>query len=555
MSAYSHQFVIAGLDPAIHLFPKVMDARIKSGHDGIRSSSSAPFGAVLIASAFLAASNSSPVAAQPTALPEIVNYAAQTALESSRVGASVTVLHGEKLREQGVPTISDALRFVPGLAVTQSGNRGGLTTVSIRGSAGNVLVMIDGIEVNQLGFPGFDFADLSVDDIEKIEVIRGPQSGIYGANAHAGVIAIVTRSGRGMKGGVIDAKAEGGTRNSAQGSFNMRGAAGPAYASFTISKYTTAGYNVSRFGTEPDGGRAAAITGKAGVNLGPLNLEAVFRATDRFVSTDPQDFNFGSPTFGFIVDGDAATKYRNAAGRAGATLTLFDARWIQSVNAKVFEEHTRGLENGFVIFGADGQRTMFDYKSTFLLDSNLFGGERHTFTVLTDNRREDYRQLFDTSRYIKERTGLAGEYVLDLPTNTTLSGALRHDWNSAFADVTTWRVALSQRFPSFGTRIHASAGKGVTDPDVFQLFGSTFNLGNPSLLPEQSIGWDVGIEQAWLGRRIITDVTYFSSEFTRKIELGFDAVRGGFIYRNGVGTAQRRGVEASGTFILSTGWR
>src|SRR3954447_1667270 len=88
-----------------------------------------------------------PAQAQSIVLPEIVNYAGQTPLESSRVGASVTVLSGDKLREQGIPTVSEALRFVPGLAITQTGNRGGLTTVSIRGAdARNLMVIIDGIE-------------------------------------------------------------------------------------------------------------------------------------------------------------------------------------------------------------------------------------------------------------------------------------------------------------------------------------------------------------------------------------------------------------------------
>ena len=496
--------------------------------------------------------SATPARSQSILLPEIVNYAGQTPLESSRVGASVTVVSGEKLREQGVPTVSEALRFVPGLAVTQSGNRGGLTTVSIRGAdARNLMVLIDGIEVNQLGFPGYDFADLPTDDVERIEIIRGPQSGIYGANANSGVIAITTLSGKGLARPAASTKFEAGTRDTVAASVNARGAAGPAYGSITVSDYTTRGYNVSRFGSEPDGSRAAAVHGKAGIDLGPLNIEGVFRHTDRSVQTDPQDFNFGSPTFGFIVDGDAVTKYRSTDGRLGATLTLFDGRWIQSANAKVHDERTRAWQDGFFSFGADGTRTTFDYKSTFLGDTNVIGGERHSFTLFTENRREEYQQVSDVTRYIKERTGLAGEYVLDLPTNTTLSGALRQDWNSAFADATTWRLALSQRFPTTGTRIHASYGKGVTDPDVFQLFGSPFfNLPNPGLTPEQSIGWDVGVEQSFLERRVLVDVTYFSTEFTNKIELTFDATRGGFVYVNGPGVSPRQGVEVAATFNM-----
>ncbi|MEA2934077.1 MAG: vitamin transporter [Variibacter sp.] len=491
--------------------------------------------------------------AQSVALPEIVNFASQSPQEGSRVGAAHTVLSGETLREQGIQTVSEALRFVPGLAVSQSGGRGTLTTVSIRGSdARNVLVMIDGIEVNQLGFPGFDFADLMTDDVERIEVIRGPQSGIYGANAHAGVIAIVTRSGKGLAKPAVDARVEAGSRGTVAGSVNVRGASGPAYGSLTFSDYTTRGYNISRFGSEPDGSRAYVLSGKGGIDVGPLNIEGVFRHLDRFGQTDPQDFNFPpGPFYGFVVDGDAATKYKSTAGRLGGTLTLFDGGLVQSFNAKGFDEHTRGLQNGAVVFGADGTRTTLDSKTMIKANSNVIGGESHTFTFLGENRREEYQQLFDTRRYIKERNSVAGEHILDLPTNTTFSTALRHDWNSAFQDVTSWRYAVSQRFPTTGTRLHASNGKGVTDPDVFQLFGSQFNLPNPGLTPEQSIGWDAGVEQAFFDRKVVTDVTYFESKFANKIELSFGP--GGFIYRNGVGAASRRGVEW-GTTLTPADW-
>jgi len=210
----------------------------------------------------------------------------------------------------------------------------------------------------------------------------------------------------------------------------------------------------------------------------------------------------------------------------------------------------KGFENGLLTFGANGTRRTFDYKSTVFARTDLFGGEKHTMSVLVDNRREEYDQLVPASTYRKERTGLAGEYMLDLPTHTSLSAAGRYDWNSGFTNVLTWRFALSQRFPSTNTRIHASTGKGVTDPNVFELFGSTFNLPNPQLKPEQTIGWDAGVQQSWLAGRIVTDVTYFSTDFTNKIEFTFDPITFMGLYVNGPGTATRQGVEVSGTFVL-----
>lgn len=492
----------------------------------------------------------SPGTAQTIALPDVVISANQMPQQADRVGASVTVLQGDKLRADGIATVADALRYVPGVSITQSGSRGSLTNAFMRGAdPRNTLVMIDGIEVNQLGFPGFDFADLPTDDIERIEVIRGPQSGIYGANANAGVISIITRSGRGMKGAQVDGKAEIGSFLTRSGAFNVRGANGPFYGSITVSDYATRGYNLSRAGSEKDGSRAFVTTTKFGADFTPnFNVEGVLRYTARRNYNDSQDFNFPpGPNYGLMVDSYAWNDYRNLAGRFGGTLTSWDGHWIQSAAIKLSDERLPSFDAFLGNFGAGGKRITSEYKSSFLFNSNAFGGENHNLTFLLDNRREDYMQDGNPTRFVKERTGLASEYVLDLPSHLTLSGALRHDWNTSFADVWTWRLAASQRVPSTGTRIHASYGKGITDPDVFQLFGSTFNLANPNLVNEQSIGWDIGVEQQWLGKKLVTDVTYFSTRYTDKIDLIFDPLLGGLIYVNGTGVALRQGVEIATT--------
>jgi vitamin B12 transporter len=516
---------------------------------------------LIFASSIVAGFGVATARAQSVELPQIVVSAGQTPMEASRVGASVTVLSGEELREKQIPTVAEALRSVPGVEVDQSGGRGTLTQVRIRGDEANhVLILIDGIEMNAVSDSNFDFADLTVDDVERIEIIRGPQSGIYGANAQSGVISIVTRSGRGLKNPAVDVKAEAGSMNTISGSANIRAAAGSIYGSATVSNYATSGYPISRFGGPDDGSRALTFTGKGGVDLADnFNIEGVIRHTERTARIDPQDFGFictppgsfnyvPSPTFGFVVPGDAGNTYKSTAGRLGATLSLLEGHWVQNADVKIFDEHLNGFQNiplPSFAFGADGERRTLDYKSTFKFGSDVLGGENHVMTVLLEDRREHYVQL-DTGRlYDKGRKSLAGEYVLDLPTATTLSSAVRQDWNSSFADVLTWRFALSQRFLTTGTRIHSSVGMGVTDPNVFELFGTPFNLPNPLLVPEQTVGWDAGLEQTFLNGRVVSDVTYFSTDFTDKIEFTFDPATFKAIYRNGHGTATRRGAELS----------
>ena len=488
-------------------------------------------------------------AAQLQQLPAIVIYATQFPLDATRVGASVTVLSGDKLREDAIPTVADALRTVPGLTVNHTGTRGSLTEVRMRGAEANhVLVLIDGIEVNALANSGFDFADLSMADVERIEVIRGPQSGIYGSNAHAGVISIITLSGKGLTKPRLDAKIEAGTLNSWAATANLRAATGPIYFSATFGGYETGGYNISRFGIERDGSRAYTGTLKAGIDFNEFfNIEGVIRSTNRSSAGDPQNFTPGSPTYGLVVDGNTRTNYESLAARVGATLKLFEGRWIQTVNAKLFDEKLTAFSNDLLSFTSAGTRFAYDYKSTFLLDSNIFGGERHMISVLADHRRELYSaSFFPGPTFEKQRVGLAGEYVLDLPTHTTLTANLRHDWNQPFPDVNTWRFAASQRFPTFGTRIHASVGKGVTDPDHTEILGfpGLFPiLPNPNLRPESSIGWDFGVEQTLWGGRMVVDVTYFNTDFKDKIEATFVGFNTLFV--NAKGTAHRQGIETS----------
>jgi vitamin B12 transporter len=508
----------------------------------------------------------SPLAAQVIDLPQVVISANQFPMASDRVGSAATVLLGSELREKNIPSVEAALRTVPGISINRSGNRGSVTEVRMRGAENNhLLVLIDGIEVNALANLAFDFADIPLDDVERIEVIRGPQSGIYGSNAHAGVISIVTRTGKGVKGAKFNGRVEGGMLGTYSGGFNLRDSVGPFYGSVSATGYGSDGYNISHFGSERDGSRAFTGTAKFGVDFSEyLNVEGVVRYGRRSVDGDPQDFDCtfdpisstclpnNPATYGLLIDGRERTDHEGLAARVGATLKLFDGRWIQQLNAKLFDETLTQFSNGVQSSQLGGTRETFDYKSTSILDTNVMGGERHTFSILADHRRETYGASFLPGvDFEKKRLGLAGEYVLDLPTRTTLSGALRHDWNDPFEDVLTWRFALSQRFPSTASRLHASIGKGITDPDHTEILGfpAFFILPNPGLKPESSIGWDVGLEQSFWNSRLITDVTYFSTDFTDKIAASF--VGFNTLYVNQPGTSHRKGVEVAATWNVT----
>ncbi len=207
-----------------------------------------------------------------------------------------------------------------------------------------------------------------------------------------------------------------------------------------------------------------------------------------------------------------------------------------------------------------GTAETVSYKSALLLDSMFAGGEKHRITGLVEHRREQFSfdSIFlfgpdlDAARNGRTRTstGVAGEYVLDLlATGTTVSAAVRQDFNDPFKDELTWRFSLSQKVAPIGGRLHTSVGRGVTNPSFIEQFGfltSTF-VPNPALVPESSIGWDVGWEQTFWDGRVVVDVTYFNSRLEHEIVfVSLPSFKSSV--RNLDGTSTRQGVETTGKF-------
>src|SRR4051812_42274329 len=512
----------------------------------------------LAAGLFLAALSSA--ASAQTVLPELIVISPSLLpIEASKTGSSVTVMTGEEARSSGFTQLSDGGRAFPGVAVNQSGSRGSLTQFRVRGTEANhLLVMIDGVPANAIADGEYNFADIPLDDIERIELLRGPQSGLYGANAHSGVLTIETKSGRGLAKPEFNARIEGGTQKSAEAAATFRGALGPFYGSTTVNYATTNGFNIARDGFETDGAKRAAVTSKVGVDLTPyFNVEGFVRHLYRNAQTDPQDPFFLNN--GLVVDAPGYnTKTEETLARVEGTLKLFDDRWIQSGKWTTSRTGVTGIENFMQTSASLGTAQTLTYKSSVLLDSDIVGGEKHRITGLLENRREyfSFDSVFvfgpdlDAARNGHTRTtnSVGGEYVLDLlRTGTTISIAQRQDFNEPFQDEYTWRYSISQKLGMTGARLHSSVGRGVTNPSFIEQFGfvvSSFQP-NPNLVPESSIGWDAGWEQTFWNGRVVFDVTYFNSRLENEIVLkslpSFKTT-----VDNLTGASTRQGIEATG---------
>lgn len=476
---------------------------------------------------------------RPAELPEITVFGASNVpLEAPRVGASVSVVTAEDIANQGAASVPDVLRLVPGIAISQSGGRGGLTQTRVRGAEANqVLVVIDGIPVNDVNSGDADLANVPVDSIARIEVVRGPQSGIWGPNAQAGVILITTKSGRGLARPEVSARVEGGSFGTIQGSAMVRGAQGPFYGALSISGLRSGGFVVAPGTTRPNGSDMGAFTARIGADLTDwFNVEGVLRMVSRGGFYNPSNTAFGpgfatDPRYGFLADGSGRNTANDLQGRIVATAKLLDGAWTHRFSADASQQSTNARDSYASAFGflesqgfwSRTQRTRADYRTAYTFETPGLLGARHTLVGGADISREHFRYYYESDGFFgpfvnnsyatagraRERKGLYGEYLVSLPTGLSVSAALRQDWNSSFRNALTWRLTAAQTFAT-GTRLHGSVGKGVTNPTFFELYGFFANFaGNPTLRPEHSIGWDAGIEQRWMGGRLITNLTYF----------------------------------------------
>ncbi len=482
----------------------------------------------------------------------IVEAATLEPVEASRLASAVTVVTGEELKQKQIRHAADALRSLPGVHVSRSGSFGGFTQVRIRGAEANhVLVLIDGIEVSASGTGEFDFSNLLASDIQQIEVLRGPQSGIYGSNALAGVINITTKQGKGPF--QVTASVEGGSFTTDQESVSLGGSNDIAHFYASVVRRRSSGFNLSQFGDEKDGTKHISAMFKGGIQLAPnLTFDSVLRYQKKRTDDDPQDFAFPfTPTYGLFVDGIGVTEIQEVFGKAGLTLSLLDGRWKHKVWGTTTSSNQDVTFFDFFSFppGAatsfnDGKRYKAAYQTTLKGEISGTVPSTHSLSGLVEYERETFESGSSVGKQARASTGYVFEYQGLVANRLSVFGNVRFDENEAFDDATTYRLAGAILIPETGSRIHASYGTGVTNPTFFEQFGFASGfLPNPNLSPEISEGWDVGVEQKLWDKRAVLDVTYFEANL--RDEIRFVPSFPLSTVENLDGESERKGVEVS----------
>jgi vitamin B12 transporter len=499
-----------------------------------------------------AASAPAPLANESAAEP-----ASTVAPSRSELATSVTVVTGETLRQTQVRTAAQALENLPGLSVNKTGGAGSLTEVRIRGAEANhTLVVIDGIIANSANDGQFDLSNLSAEDIESIEVIRGPMSGIYGSGAVGGVINVITRVPRRPLS--LTVRSEFGSMNTRDVAARLSGGNENGYISLSGHWRATDGFNIAPqtlppFDADRDGTRLGNFALRAGGRIAPgAMLDVTLSQTIKNLHRDGFGGNPGSISTAI----DDPSRARDDVLLAGVRLSWDSLGGALSQSIKGNYNRTNssdtdissfaGFPNPPFLFDNVAERTTVGYNATYRFATPSLLGAKHAVSGQIEHETETFTSLGDFGDGLtrkRDRLSFAGEWRTMFANGLALTGGVRHDNNDVFRDYTTWRAGATWTLASYGLRPHASIGTGVKAPALFEQFGKfpSFFVANPDLKPEESRGYDVGVEWSIPGTRAVLDVTYFNADLRNKIVTGPGFPGPSLV--NSAGTAHREGIE------------
>jgi len=513
-------------------------------------------------------------------LPQIVVSATTVPTPSSEVGSSVSVITEQDIRQRQVRTVADALKTVPGVEVVQTGGPGGQTSVFMRGANANqVKVLIDGIDVSNPSITNgaFDFGHLLTGDIEKIEVLRGPQSGLYGSDAIGGVIAITTKRGEGPP--KVTASAEGGSFGTFNQAASLSGSQARFNYAFNIVHFRATSVPVTPLNLLAPGEArhndnydnwtyttrlGARVADDVTVNLAARYIDAKLGFTGEDFSLYPNDYpetlqstqrNHNLYTRGEIVWALFDDRFKNTFG------INYSNQWDNTVNPNT----DFAANNGFTSPSVGppvtniGQRTKVDWRGEIKAapgETVVLGLEQQRDTLRTDSTGTldagfNYTQTTTTAA-TGNKAGYA-ELQSQLGKSVFLAANVRYDDNDSFGPHMTWRLAPAVIVPGTETSLKGSYGTGFKAPSLTQLYvnnPSFSSVANPNLRPETSRGYDFGFEQPLLDGRLDFGVTYFHNDVQNLINNVFDATTFKFSYVN-VGEATMYGTESFVSFKVN----
>ncbi len=469
-------------------------------------------------------------------LAPVVVTATRLPMRADALPASVTVISGARLREQGLRTVAEALRLVPAAAVVTTGPWGGQTSLFLRGGESDyVKVLIDGVPQNAPG-GSYDFANLTTDNVERIEVVRGPTSVLYGSDAVTGVVQVFTRDGRGAPRATVGFG--GGTY--ATNAIDVTASGGDDRAGYALGLSRFASDGIYRFNNQY---RNEVVSGR-------LRLRPDAR-TDAALSV-----RYGDALYHFPTDGSGDTVSHNQHQLDRGSSVGLDLGHVFSDHVESRLTGTWHRDNAQYAIAPNGpsDTTTFPFSSSdWVTRAGLDGRANVRLSrgdVVTVGGAFEHETMqgttLDGSRSRDDGAAYL-QVVTDLERPFSLTLGARLDDNQRFGSYATYRAGLSFRGRG-DTRAIASIGTGFKEPNFFETYATGFVRGNPDLQPEHSFTWEAGLEHHIPGTEVTVRATYFNQRFRDLIDYnGSSSVK--YNYLNVPG-ANARGLEVASEAAL-----
>ncbi|MCU0845655.1 MAG: TonB-dependent receptor [Spirochaetes bacterium] len=484
--------------------------------------------------------------AEKAVIDEVLVTATKSNINKRETGASVTIITEKEIEERGKANVIDLLKDVPGLTIVREADFGGKANVFIRGAkSGNTLILIDGVESNDPSAidRSFDFANLTADNVERIEVLRGPQSLLYGSDATGGVINIITRRGKGKP--TFTVKAEAGAYSTFRESVSVNGGSDDAYYSFAAARTDSKGFSQSDrapgAATDPekDGYYNTTLSSRLGTRvLNDAWLDFALRYNDAKADLDDGGYT-DDPNF------RAYTKNLTTKVSFDQPLTEW---WSHNLSVMYLDTLRRYKDRASGGVAEDvnswyqGNQKKAEWRNTFAMGSinKIIAGAEYRIDEVSLYDHSDYGFGYSTSEMNAKRLESRGAYVVDhlrLFERWFTTAGMRLDDHQEFGSHFTWQANSSFVLPFTGTRLKALYGTGYKAPSISQLYDPSY--GNEDLDPELSRSWEAGIEQPVAGELLVLEVTYFDSRYEDMF--GSDA----FFKTINVGRVAVKGVESA----------
>jgi vitamin B12 transporter len=455
-----------------------------------------------------AAAISTSAFAAEEALDEVIVVATRLPVAAEKIGNSVSVLTQKVIEDSQAVVASDLLATLPGVTVIRNGGPGATTAVRIRGAeTDETLVLIDGVQMNDPSDAAgaFDFGNLLVGDVSRIEVLRGSQSTLYGSQAIGGVINIITAEPEGALAGNL--QGEYGSMGSTQIKAGIGGKSDRLSARVGGSYYRTDGVSTFAGGTEDDGFRNTTIAGR----LGYAFTDAVSLDLRAYYADGKSEYDGFPPPFYSFADAADYGKTQQFIGYAGLNFALADGRMQNRI---AYQETDTDRDTFSGPLGAPapsatykGENQRAEYQGSWKFSdavTAVFGAQHEKSGMHSDSAPDSASVKMDS---------IYAQVQAEVAPGLTLTAGDRYDDHDTYGSHHSPQIAAAWALES-GTILRASWGEGFKAPTLYQLYS---DYRNPDLGPETSKGWDAGVEQRFMDNRASVRATYFQRNTRNRI--------------------------------------